>query len=419
MLKVEEWAEIRRLHRVEGVSIRAISRRLGVDRRTVDRALSSEDMPVYHRAPSPSKLDPFKERIGDLLAEYPDLSAVRVREILQQEGFDGGETIVRAHLRRVRPRPTQAFQRMVYPPGRIGQVDWAQMPDPIPDPVGKPRPVYALIMVLGFSRMLSVSFSFRTRLVDFLRCQAEALTFFGGSPHTVVYDNLRSVVASRRGAEIVFNPQFLPFAERYGFRPWAHWPREPHEKGAVERPVRYLKGNFWAGRRFRDLDDLQAQANAWRDTVANVRHHRGLDERPVDRFAQERPALLPLPEEPFEPEEIVFVRVSRWGYVRLDTNDYSVPLLLAGARLGVRLNATEVRIFHQGMPIASHPRCFGRHQVITRPDHQNRPWAVRHATTQPHVAQPVPGLRLPQEATLAVQQRDLAVYDALLQEERP
>ena len=126
MLKVEEWAEIRRLHRVEGVSIRAISRRLGVDRRTVDRALSSEDMPVYHRAPSPSKLDPFKERIGDLLAEYPDLSAVRVREILQQEGFDGGESIVRAHLRRVRPRPTQAFQRMVYPPGRIGQVD----PDP-------------------------------------------------------------------------------------------------------------------------------------------------------------------------------------------------------------------------------------------------------------------------------------------------
>src|SRR3990170_1489735 len=210
MLNVEAWAEIRRLHRVEGMSIRGISRRLGVARETVARALRAKGPPVYRRRAAPAKLDPFKGRIADLLAEYPRLSAVRVRELLRAEGYTGGVTIPRDYLHQVRPRPIQAFQRTVYQPGEIGQVDWARMPDPIPDAFGKLRPVYALVMVLGYSRLLTVVFSFRTRLVDFLRCQAEALQFFGGVPRTLVYDNLKSVVLHRRGTEVTFNPQFRP-----------------------------------------------------------------------------------------------------------------------------------------------------------------------------------------------------------------
>ena len=169
MLNVDQWAEIRRLHRVEGMSIRGISRRLGLARETVSRAVRAKGPPVYRRAARPSQLDAFKGRIAELLAEYPRLSAVRVREILSAEGYTGGSTILRDYLHQVRPRPIQAFQRTVYLPGEIGQVDWARMPDPIPDAFGKLRPVYAFVMVLGYSRMLTVIFSFRTRLVDFLR----------------------------------------------------------------------------------------------------------------------------------------------------------------------------------------------------------------------------------------------------------
>jgi transposase len=154
MLNVDEWAEIRRLHRVEGMSIRGISRRLGLARETVTRALRAKGPPVYRRAAQPSQLDAFKGRIAELLAECPRLSAVRFR-------------VLRDYLHEVRPRPIQAFQRTVYQPGEIGQVDWAQMPDPIPDAFGKLRPVYAFVMALGYSRMLTVIFSFRTRLVDF------------------------------------------------------------------------------------------------------------------------------------------------------------------------------------------------------------------------------------------------------------
>lgn len=171
-------------------------------------------------------------------------------------------------------------QRTVYQPGEIGQVDWARMPDPIPDAFGKLRPVYASVMALGYSRMLTVIFSFRTRLVDFLRCHAQALEFFDGVPHTVVNDNLKSVVVFRRGAEVTFNPQLLPFADRYGFRALVTWPGEPHERGLVERPIFYVKDNFWYGWKFTGMQDLQAQGNRWRDRICNVRIHSGLDKRP-------------------------------------------------------------------------------------------------------------------------------------------
>ena len=417
MVNVEIWAEVRRLHRVERLSIRAIGRKLGLARNTVREVLRSEGPPEYRRTAGPSKLGPFKDRIVELLAEHPRLSAVRVREILSAEGFTGGSTILRDYLHEVRPRPIQAFQRTVYPPGEIGQVDWARMPDPILDAFGKLRPVYAFVMVLGYSRMLTVIFSFRTRLVDFLRCHAQALEFFGGVPHTVVYDNLKSVVLYRRGAEVTFNPQFLPFADRYGFRPFPTRPREPHEKGLVERPILYIKNNFWAGRKFTGMQDLQAQGNRWRDTVCNVRIHSGLDERPIDRLELERGHLMALPEEPYQAEEILFAKASRWGYVRLDANDYSIPLLFAGRRLGAKLDATSVRIYDQGHLVAQHARCFGHHQVITLPEHQKRPWSVRKETRPLQPSQLVPGLELPRQAALQVEQRDLTVYDAPVAEE--
>jgi transposase len=417
MVSVEQWAEIRRLHRVEGLSIKAIGRRMGVARNTVREVLRSDSPPQYHRPPGPSKLDPFQGRIAELIAEYPRLSAVRVREILTQEGFTGGETVVRAYLRKVRPRPIAAFQRTVYLPGEIGQVDWAVMPDPILDAYGKLRPVYAFVMVLGYSRMLTVIFSFRTRLVDFLRCHAEALAFFGGTPRTIVYDNLKSVVLSRRGVEVTFNPAFLPFADRYQFRPLPTWPGEPHEKGLVERPILYLKTNFWAGREFVSMEDLQGQGNSWRDMTCNVRIHSGLDERPIDRFAIEQSRLLALPSEPYQAEEILFAKASRWGYVRLDGNDYSIPLILAGRRLAAKLDATSVRVFDQGRLVSEHARCFGHHQVLTLPGHQNRPWSLGRETPPGLPRGLVPGLQLPRNAALAVQQRDLGVYDALLAEE--
>jgi transposase len=414
MLEVEQWAEIRRLHRVEHLSVRAIARRLGLARNTVRSALRSADPPGYDRAPRPSCLDPFNNRIAELLAQFPDLSAVRVREILQAEGYAGGVTILRQYLRTVRPQPVQAFQRTEYRPGEIGQLDWALMPDRIPSPTSELRPVWALILTLGYSRLLSVVFSFGTKLPDFLRAHAQLLAFVGGVPHTLVYDNLSSVVIQHQGREVIFNPQFLVFADRYGFRPYACTPGQPHEKGLVESVVGYVKGNFWAGRDFSGLEDLQGQGDVWRDMTANVRLHSTLHERPIDRFERERSALLPLPSDLYIPPDVRFVRVTSQGLIQVDSNQYSVPLILARQHVSVHLDATSVVVYHEQQIVACHHRCWGRHRLIQDPAHGARPWSVQAVPPPPQLAG---GLHLPAKACVAVAVPDLSRYDLLTRED--
>jgi len=365
----------------------------------------------------PSKLDPYKARIRELLEEFPGLSAVRMREILTDEGFDGGITIVRDHVRQVRPRPIEAYQRTQYRPGQIGQVDWARMPQEIPDPMGVPRRPWVFIMTLGFGRLLTVSLSFRTRMVDFVRCHVQALEFFGGVPRILVYDNLKSVVVKRRGKDITFNPESWPMPITMASSPCRIGPASRMRKGWLSHPVDYVKGNFAAGRRFGGLEDMASHGESWRNRIANVKLHGTLHEQPIKRFEEEQAHLLPPPKDPFQAEEVLFAKATRWGYMHVDANEYSVPLVLAGKRLQVYLSPTQVRVFHGGNLVAEHARCLARHQVVTVPEHQEKPWRVRREPWSP--PEPLaPGLELPGRAQVQVQERDLSVYDALLSEVR-
>jgi transposase len=414
MLEVEQWQEIRRLYRVEKLSVRAIGRRLGLARNTVRAALRSDTAPEYDRAPRSSCLDPFNNRITELLADFPEMSAVRMQQILEPEGYTGRLTILREHLRQVRPQPVQAFQRTEYRPGAIGQLDWACMPDRIPSPTGDLLPVSALILTLGYSRLLSVAFSFGTKMPEFLQAHAQLLAFIGGVPHTLVYDNMPTVVTSHRGKEVTFNPQFLVFAEHYGFQPHACTPGQPHEKGLVERPVRYLKDNFWVGRQFSSLDDLQAQGDAWRDSVANVRLHGTLHERPIDRFQREQSALLPLPGAMLLPYDVCFARVTSQGLIQVGSNQYSVPPVLARQQVSVHLYSSKIVIYHQHQEMARHPRCWGKHRLIQDPAHLVKPWSV---PAQAGNLSAVGGLALPPKARVTVAQPDLSRYDQLTRED--
>ncbi len=311
MLSVADWAEIRRLYYAEKLSKRKIAKQLGVHRNTVTAAIAAEQPPHYEREPRGSKLDPYKEKIQALLKETPDLTAVRLQEILEGEGYAGRITTLKTYVHQIRPqfKPPEAFLRMTYAPGEYGQVDWAEMPGPVLYQ-GTWCKVYAFVAVLCYSRELYMEFSLATQLSDFLRCHQNALQFFGGSPKTNVYDNLTSVVLTRRGAEVTFNENFLALAGHYCFEPKACWPYRPHEKGLVERPIDYLKRNFWAGRTFRDFDDLVAQGQAWLER-ANQRLHGTLKERPCDRFAYERSALTPLPATRLVTDWVLFPRVTR------------------------------------------------------------------------------------------------------------
>jgi transposase len=374
MISVADWAEIRRLFYAEKISKRKIAKRLGVHRDTVTAAIAAPQPPKYEREPRGSKLDPYKLKIQALLKETPDLSAVRIQEILEGEGYQGKISILKQYVHQVRPqfKPPVAFVRMTYAPGEYGQVDWAELPDRVThqDLLCK---VYAFVMVLCYSRELYVEFSLATQLSDFLRCHQNALRFFEGSPKTNVYDNLTSVVLTRRGADVTFNDNFLAFAGHYCFEPKACWPYRPNEKGVVERPIDYLKRNFWAGRTFRDFDDLVAQGRGWLEH-ANQRLHGTLKERPCDRFAYERPLLTPLPSQSLNTDWVLFPRVTKDCVIRVATNDYSVPWQLARQQVEVRVDAQTVRIYHAGKLAAQHARSYGKYRQISNPQHYAGLW---------------------------------------------
>ncbi|MFW9835781.1 MAG: IS21 family transposase [Candidatus Thorarchaeota archaeon] len=381
MIDVEDWAEIRRLSKVEKLTKRAIARRLGIHRNTVTRALASDEPPRYQREKRASVLDPYKPKIHALLSEDHTLSGVRVFEIIRDEGYPGKESILRDYLRQVRPeyKPREVYLRMSYEPGQYGQVDWGELPKPVRWQEQWCK-VYAFVMVLCYSRLMYLEFSLSNQLFDFLRCHQNGLRFFGGTPKRWVYDNLTSVVKQRRGKVVSFNETFLQFAGYYTFWPHACWPDAPNQKGVVERPMDYIKGNFCPGRYFADFDDLVAQGWTWLQETANARRHRTTRRVPQDMFeTQERLHLLPLPPEPFDTDWVLYPQVSKDCVVRVQTNDYSVPWSYAQRyrQLEVRVDGQWVQIWAEGEEIARHARCYSKHQQILDREHYQGLWQTR------------------------------------------
>lgn len=144
VVEVKQWAEIRRLRCVRGLSIREIHRRTGLHRETIRRALANDESPVCRRASTGSKLDPFEDEIHALLRADPKLPGQRIRELLVPLGFGGSKTIVDDYLREVRPLfapPPRTFQRTVYRPGEVCQFDVWQPRCEVP--MGMARPARA------------------------------------------------------------------------------------------------------------------------------------------------------------------------------------------------------------------------------------------------------------------------------------
>jgi transposase len=357
---------------------------LGIHRNTVTRALECDEPPEYRREPRGSMLDPYKPKIHALLSEEPDLSGVRILEIIQDEGYPGKISILRGFLREVRPQyqPKQVYIRMDYQPGEYAQVEWGEMADPVLWQ-GHWCQVNAFVMVLCYSRLLYLEFSLTTNLADFLRCHQNGLQFFGGVPKSCVYDNLSSVVKRRRGTDITLNETFQQFAGYHCFQVHPCWPGAAHQKGAVERPIDYIKGNFWAGRYFADFDDLGRQRWEWLNETANVRLHSTTRQRPVDRYEEEKTHLLPLPKEPFDTDCVLYPTVRKDCVIRVHTNDYSVPWQVAQEHVGetieVRVDERWVRILSQGKEVAHHGRCYARHQQVIDRSHYEGLWESRAA----------------------------------------
>lgn len=289
----------------EGLTKTAIAESLGISRRTVSRWIASGELdrdldepPRYTpRPPVPRKLDPFKGIIDARLEAFPRLSSVRLLEEIRAAGYTGGYTQLKEYVRTVRPRPREEpVIRFETAPARQAQVDFADFKLPW----GKR---YALIVVLGYSRLLWVRFFTRKDMRALLDGLEEAFGYFGGMVEHLLFDQMRSVITRDgrlSGDQLVSNAEFVRFAAHYEFKIRACRPYRAQTKGKVERPISYMRGNFFYGREFLNDADLDAQLRRWLDGTANVRTHRTTGEPPRLRFERDERALLrPLPPRPY------------------------------------------------------------------------------------------------------------------------
>lgn len=290
----------------QGVSKAELSRRFGVNLRTIhywikagrlDRDLSAGARDYAARPPVAHKLDPYKGIIEARLEEFPRLSAMRLFDEVRAAGYPGGYERVRHYVSMVRPRaPVEALVRFETPAGRQGQVDFGTFTLPW----GRR---HALVVVLGYSRLLWLRFYPRQTMAVLTEALESAFDRFGGVPEELLFDQMRAVVLSddrAGGGELVLNAEFLRFAAHWGFLPRSCRPYRARTKGKVERPIRYIRESFFYGRSFANDDDLNEQAARWLEATANLRRHATTGERPLDRFERdERAALLPLASCPY------------------------------------------------------------------------------------------------------------------------
>lgn len=373
MIKLGELVMILDLHR-QGLSVSAIARQLGLDRKTVrkhiERGLAA---PAYGpRSPRPQVIDPFLGYLRERIAAYPDLSGRRLLRELKERGYGGGYTAVTDALREIRPTIPAPFEvRFETPAGEQAQVDFAQFQVVFQAEPGVVRIVWLFSLVLGHSRLIFARFVLRQDLQTLLRCHAAAFEAIGGSPREILYDRMKTAVTSAgEDGHIVYNRSLIDFARHYGFQPKAYRPYRAKTKGKVERPFRYIRADFFMARTFRDLDDMNLQLRHWLDTVANARVHATTQRVVHEAFAEEKPSLLPLSLVPYRSVLKLERRVSHEGMVSVGGNLYSVPDATRRRAVEVQIFADEIRIIEDGRTIAVHPVLEGRNQRRVAPGHR-------------------------------------------------
>lgn len=366
-----QLAEVLRLRLLEGQSVRAISRRLGMSRRTVRRLLGHGRPEPPSRAPKRgSVIDLFDGEIRRLLSDTPDMKATTILERLRPLGYSSGISILRERVRLLRPRPArEAFLTLDFAPGSAFQVDWADFGFALP---GCPRRVSAFVMAACYSRHLYLEFTLSQAMGTFLRCMERALGFFGGVALADIFDNMKTVVLSHTPQATVFNARFLEYARARGFAVVACNVRRGNEKGRVERPIGFVRSRFWPGRRFADLLDLNTQAMSWRDQVANHRVHEVTGKVPALVFQhQEKGKLKPVPDTPFDADDVDSMSVTKSFRVTFDRNRYSVPWRLVGQTVLVRASDEVVAVFLGPKQVAAHRRSWGIGEDIEHPSHKD------------------------------------------------
>lgn len=246
-----------------GHSVSEIARRLNMDRKTVRRYLARGlEPPLYSQRPAiGSCLDAYKPYLKQQLSSHPGLSATRLLREIKAMGFTGSYTLLTDYLRSIRPvQPKHFERRFETAPGQQAQVDFARFACRFRSEPEVERIVWLFSMVLGYSRYIVGQFAWRQTLDTVIRCHIAAFDEIGGVPQQCLYDRMKTaVVGEPEPGLVIYHPTLVSLGSHYGFMPRACQPYRAKTKGKVERPFQYARQDFFLGKQFDDINDLNEQ----------------------------------------------------------------------------------------------------------------------------------------------------------------
>lgn len=363
---------IRHLYEVEGLTQRQIGKKLGICRNRVGKIVKGKQM----ISPPPETLMTQYERIiQEWYRQYPFLKATQIYERLREHDYKGSYMTVCEYTRQYRIKRKLAYHELEFLPGEEAQVDWMEQRYDFGH-------VYGFVNILAWSRYLYVRFYPRHTLEFFLDGHCEAFREISGVARRHRYDNLKSVVISRK-PELRLNADFMDFARHYGFSIYPCTPYRANEKGRGERVIRDIR-NFLRVNTFADLKDLNKRVSAWR-LQRNAKMHSATEMIPEEALKKEK--LMALPAVPFRPSREIKAKVSSTGFVEFDANRYSVPTEHVGRTAEITACPEQIELRIGNRPVASHGRSFQKRQTVEHPSHRQKLLSMTPAFKQQRIYQ--------------------------------
>lgn len=357
MIDDELIARVLQLYENEKLSMRQIAAYCGMCRKTISRIVRYEGT-LRRRSEIDGIVAPYRRLIESWYDEHPRLYATQVYERLRGLGFNGSYPTVNRATRKLRAKKPVMFHERVLLPGEEAQVDWMVLTLPW-------GTVYGFVYILAWSRYLVVRFYPRMTFEFFLDGHLEAFRECVGIAHANRYDNLKSVVISRKPV-LRLNAQFVDFARHYGFAIHPCTPYRANEKGRVERVIRDVR-SFLYTQNPKDLADLNRLVDQWRG-VRNNKPHSMTGRSPSDASFDE--PLKPLPAIGYPAKRVVVATVTKTGFVEVETNRYSVPSRYSGQSVTVAIYPEKIEVIVSSHPVATHRRSFAKKQIIEHPTHR-------------------------------------------------
>ena len=357
MICDELAAKVLQLYQVENLSMRQIAAYCGMCAKTVSRIIYSEGVPQRNRD-NEMIIIPYRRLIEAWYSELPKLKALQVYERLKGLGFTGSYTTVKRATKKLRTKKPVMYHERVLLPGEEAQVDWMVLTLPW-------GTVYGFVYILAWSRYLALRFYPHMTFEFFLDGHLEAFSKCRGIAHAHRYDNLKSVVISRKPV-LRLNSQFVDFSRHYSFAIHPCTPYRPNEKGRVERVIRDIR-SFLYTQKPKDLADLNRLADVWqRDRNSTPHSMTGMS--PAEAAFEE--PLKKLPAIGYPAKRVVVACVSKTGFVEVESNRYSVPSRYSGQSVTIAIYPSIIEVIVNSHPVASHRRSFAKKQTIEHPTHR-------------------------------------------------